>query len=181
MKAWNWVALASIVAGCGADAGAEDKTNPELRLEEPELMGDKCEGPDGLRCPSGKFCATSANANRCPGFETKGICRAIPEVCIHIYRPACGCDGKTYGNDCQAAAAGVAIAYDGQCAPFCGGIAGLPCPGAGTCVDNTTDACDPSAGGFDCGSLCRCEVEETCSEGAHWDSSPDVCACVWDQ
>ena len=62
--------------------------------------------------------------------------------------------------------------------PFCGGIAGFPCPGAGTCVDVPDDGCDPEDGGADCGGQCTCEVEGLCEEGFAWDNSPGVCDCV---
>ncbi|WP_371400269.1 hypothetical protein [Priestia megaterium] len=32
-----------------------------------------------------------------------------------MYQPVCGCDGKTYGNACQAAGAGVSVASAGAC------------------------------------------------------------------
>jgi hypothetical protein len=181
MKAWKWVALASIAAG-GACADAAEPladANPESLVANAEHLHQKCEGPHGLSCPPGKFCAT-AKANRCPGAETKGTCRHIPEACSDIYQPTCGCDGQTYSNECRAAAVSVAVAYEGPCAPFCGGFAGVPCPGAGSCVDNPTDGCDPSEGDVDCASLCRCDVAGLCNEGTHWDSSPVVCGCVED-
>jgi len=62
--------------------------------------------------------------------------------------------------------------------PFCGGIAGFPCAGAGECIDDPSDDCDPRNGGADCGGICICPVEGVCVEGSVWDSSPDVCACV---
>jgi hypothetical protein len=64
--------------------------------------------------------------------------------------------------------------------PFCGGIAGIPCPGSGTCFDDRSDECDPQHGGADCGGLCRCVKMEECDKGSRWDDSPDVCACVSD-
>jgi len=181
MQAWRWIALASIVAGgaCGAEAEPTGKANPESIVREDDVMGHKCEGPDGRECPGGKFCAT-AKTNHCPSTKVQGTCRTIPETCADTYQPTCGCDGQTYGNECQVGVAGVAVAYDGACAPSCGGFAGLPCPGEGTCVDNETDGCDPLVGDSDCASLCRCEVAGLCNEGGRWDSSPEVCGCVWD-
>src|SRR5262245_19646749 len=34
---------------------------------------------------------------------------------------------------------------DAPTGPFCGGIAGFPCPGLGQCVDDPNDNCDPNA------------------------------------
>jgi hypothetical protein len=62
--------------------------------------------------------------------------------------------------------------------PTCGGIAGISCPGAGACVDDPSDSCNPDAGGADCGGICRCMATGLCVEGQHWDSSPEVCGCV---
>lgn len=43
---------------------------------------------------------------------------AAEMMCTMDYRPMCGVDGKTYGNACGAASAGVAVAYEGECAPL---------------------------------------------------------------
>jgi hypothetical protein len=60
----------------------------------------------------------------------------------------------------------------------CGGFAGLACPGAGKCVDDPSDGCDPSAGAVDCSGVCQCVETVACIAGTVFDSSPTVCACV---
>ncbi len=37
-------------------------------------------------------------------------------VCPFIYQPVCGANNVTYGNACEAACAGIAVQYIGQCA-----------------------------------------------------------------
>jgi hypothetical protein len=61
----------------------------------------------------------------------------------------------------------------------CGGIAAFPCPGAGICLDDPSDSCDPKNGGADCGGLCSCAPnKKACPKGQIWNGNPTVCACV---
>lgn len=55
--------------------------------------------------------------------ETKGLigvdlCKGKPIpncYCLQVYDPVCGCDGRTYGNACEANCAGVKSYKEGAC------------------------------------------------------------------
>lgn len=171
-----------LVLGCSAGSGSVDESSDDTGSAVSELRRHPHHRPHQHRCKSSddcrgdRYCATAAGA-----CGDVGVCTTPPEICPRIFNPVCGCDGRTYANSCEAAAAGISVSATGACpSVFCGGIAGIPCPGAGNCVDDPSDDCDPENGGADCGGICECIETALCVIGSHFDSSPGVCACVPD-
>jgi len=51
----------------------------------------------------------------CGAADASAYCAPRPVACTTIYSPVCGCDWKTYSNDCVAAAAGTGVMYNKVC------------------------------------------------------------------
>ena len=68
--------------------------------------GEPCEADEYCHFPDGT----------CQVDDIGGACETKPNgVCQDILEPVCGCDGLTYGNDCEAAALGISIDHVGEC------------------------------------------------------------------
>jgi hypothetical protein len=74
--------------------------------------GRSCGGFVGAVCDRGLWCDPVPGACL---FPSAGVCRRVPRMCIAVYQPVCGCNGRTYGNDCERQARRVPKARDGAC------------------------------------------------------------------
>jgi len=76
-------------------------------------LGQACGGPNSIACDGGLFCDRAVAT--CGSINAPGTCVQIGTMCTAIYKPVCGCDHKTYGNDCERRARRVTKAHEGPC------------------------------------------------------------------
>jgi hypothetical protein len=102
------VAALIVVSGIASgSAWAASSTPNTANLDE------ACGGPDHIACNSALYCQLPAG--QCSAPDTAGTCVKAPDFCMRVSRPVCGCNGKTYQNECDARHAKVAIDYATAC------------------------------------------------------------------
>jgi hypothetical protein len=92
-------AFASLLLAAGAEAAPKPQ---------------RCGGIVPLQCPMHMFCQFPTGT--CGKADMMGTCVTRPDACkMMIVRPVCGCDNKTYSNDCRRQEAGVSKLHNGKC------------------------------------------------------------------
>ena len=89
--------------------------------------GQPCGGAAGAACDKGLWCEPAAGKCASQSGQPSpqsgaqsGTCVAVPKLCIvrkhsKSFQPVCGCNSKTYSNDCFRRAYRIAKFHDGKC------------------------------------------------------------------
>ena len=75
-----------------------------------------CGGFIGITCGVGRW--YDPQAGRCGGADIQGRCVEVSTACSKkgsTTGEVCGCDGRTYANDCERVSANVPKKHNGEC------------------------------------------------------------------
>jgi hypothetical protein len=158
---------------CGCDGQTYDNECTAQHYGVAVAYEGECDDIDA-GIPSTTGCSSNADcddAEYChiEGCAETGECSGTMP-CDAILAPVCGCDGQTYGNECEAHSNGVGISAQGECSSE-----NPECPGAAGCGCDSNDDCDTDLACLksDCsGGVCGSELLLDCEPGRG-----PVCGC----
>lgn len=134
--------------------------NPDQMDSDKDGIGDACDDASVSCLNNGDCFSANEYCAKEPGdCAGSGTCKAMPEMCPYFWAPVCGCDGKTYGNNCAASSAGTSVNYQGEC------ITPEKCLNNSDCEAVNT-YCSKEVG--------NCEATGICQQ------QPDACDDLWD-
>lgn len=152
------VTVLTLVTACGGSSRSGETAGIDATSDGPVTIDDAAPLPAGAcytsaDCGESRFCQWAPEA-ACGLDHGIGTCVPLgPHFCSDLLFAVCGCDGRTYTNECHSAAIGVAVDYGGPCrAPgvFIACQTTDDCPFDPEfpqyCVDDPRDTCDPAAG-----------------------------------
>jgi hypothetical protein len=97
--------VAMLVVACGAAFGPSSAGAANL--------DEACGGPTGITCNSALWCQKAEG--QCAVADAPGKCDKPVTFCMRVSRPVCGCNGKTYANDCERQRVKVQLDHTGAC------------------------------------------------------------------
>ena len=155
-----------MLVGLACSQTTENPTNELLPTEPTATLGQACS--THADCADTEYCQ-DGDPYACDEDRSwaQRTCAEKPTACDDVAAPVCACDGEVYGNECEAAAAGVNVgSYVSSCAPppgmfacrnrFCdagseyctsefeGSVACQPLPDVGEC--SSTPSCESCFG-----------------------------------
>jgi hypothetical protein len=109
-----------LLAVCGCDGVTYDSLCAAARAGVGVAHEGTCDVAE--RCVTDQDCAPGLACIPIPGLcwlvatpIAPAECVEIPQACPTVVDPVCGCDGKTYGSECEALRAHAGVAHAGPC------------------------------------------------------------------
>jgi len=133
-------------------------------------------------CEDGLTCIPSLGD--CEYESTPGICIDVDfnNICTTEIDYVCGCDGVTYGNECNANSMfGMGIAYEGECEEYDYGCTDPNAPNYNPDALYNDGSCDFTGAGYCCGDEYACNYTPTATCDDFTDCYYDFCHGCSDQ
>lgn len=96
--------------GSGGSGGTSDPGDEDAGVSAGKLCGTRGAG----ECEADQFCNFEPDKD-CGATDRGGMCETTPKGCPKNILWVCGCDNRSYTNECVAHSAGVSVKHEGTC------------------------------------------------------------------